>query len=443
VTLLAWLIFRLRATDSSRPKFGLFFIVASQFANLVVGGFPVINTPTPLGLMNAFLTWLGLSLGGLEALLYVRVIKPKRNLNTTSILISLLAFNMINVFSMLFNNSPLLFSDFYQILSVLVLIALAPTVNDLEPTMHLIVLILVINIYCLFWNIKSPDQPFNSLLEYSFAPYKNIVWDWVGITTRYRGPFQHPNAAGAYFALFVIILLLSHRQYFKFWAVIAIFFIFLTSSRSSQIAVLLFITIRFSRRYFGREGPKFKWRFYFYVPLALLIYNLTFSLDWTASGRTTIWTNGLNNWIRNPIFGYGRVPDLFVENSFISTLVATGVLGGISFILVIVLMLRILIHNYSANAIYLSGVAAAFLFAINMEALFLGGYDIGALYVFFYFCVANDKSSYAHKLIPDHLHFASTTEIEFSKKLPQASFDSKSDTKTSHRGKISNKIAVK
>jgi len=406
-----WFIFRLRASPQSRPKFGLLFIVAGQIVNIVLRGLINVNIPTPLGLMNAFLTWLFLTLGALESALYLRQVKPMRDEKASVILVFLLLFNISNLISLIFSKSTILYSDFYQFLSILIVMALAPTLKDLGPTLHFLTGLVAFNIYCVFAHIVSPDFFFNSHTEYSLPPYKNITWDWVGITTRYRGPFQHPNAAGGYFALVMVLLVLSKRKYFYLWIAPTSLLLALTASRTSQIVVLLLFFISSTQSLFGKGGSLNKWKYFYYVLISFSFYYYAFRIDWTATGRTALWVRAFNRWLDSPFYGYGRIDKPapgsglgLVENSFISTLLISGILGGLCFGAIIFLIIKLKKGVIPTYQKLINGYIAGFLFAITLEPAFLGGYDIGALYIIFFYCLINNKGALKFKLIPDHVY---------------------------------------
>ena len=212
--LILWTVFRLRASVHSRPAFALFFIVSGQINNILVQGITVINVPTPLGQMNAFVTWMGLSLGGLETLLYTRTLKFKSSASSSSTLGWLLFFNIANIYALVSNKGNVIFSDFFMFLSTFVILKIRPTRADLNLTLHYLTFVVVVNFICVFEKIRSPSYPFKTLPSYHLPPYRNFTWEIFGIDERYRGPFQHPNAAGAYFALIAIFFLCSHRKYF-------------------------------------------------------------------------------------------------------------------------------------------------------------------------------------------------------------------------------------
>ena len=399
-----WTIFRLRGSVHSRPAFALFFIVSGQINNILIQGITVINVPTPLGQMNAFITWLELSLGGLEALLYVRTLGFKSNRKSQATLQWLLLFNIANIYALVSNHGTLIFSDFFMFLSTFVILKTRPTRTDLTLTLHYLTFVIVVNFFCVFQKIRSPDYPFNTLPSYHLPPYRNFTWSIFGIDERYRGPFQHPNATGAYLALIAIFFLCSRRRYFYFWIFPTFTLLLLSSSRTSEIVVILFIVVTMTLNFTNPGGKYEKFRGLVFGAIVIFLIFLIPKLDWTGTGRTSIFQRGIRNWLNSPIFGQGRPEiSLLVENSFISTLLISGSIGGIFFILIFVNIFGAIRDATKQIKYELTALVAGFLFGINLEATFLGTYDVGALYIILITTILTEKSAIIYRLVPEHV----------------------------------------
>ncbi len=404
IVVLFWTVFRLRGSVHTRPAYSLLFIIAGQLNNILIQGIPGINIPTPLGQMNAFVTWILLSLGALEALLYRRTLTFDSNYRSHNALVFLALFNIANIYAISSNGGNIIYSDFFLFLSVFVILLTRPTRADLKLTLHYMSFVVIVNFYCVFAKIRSPSYPFNSLPSYSLPPYRNFTWEIFGIEERYRGPFQHPNAAGAYLALIAIFFLCSKQKYFYYWLFPTFVLLLLCASRTSQIVVILFILIKFILM---NSNPGTRFSKYRSMLISSIICGLVFigpNLDWTGTGRLAIFQRGIRRWFDNPVFGHGRPEQgLIVENSFISTLLISGSIGGMCFIVILVNIVGAIRREQGQAKAELIALVTGFLFGTSLEATFLGTYDAGALYVILLTTILTVKQDYQYKLVPEHV----------------------------------------
>ena len=275
--------------------------------------------------------------------------------------------------------------------------------------------------------------------------YENVTWldphsrDTVFGTAPLKGLFFHKIPAGIYAALGLWLSIILFRGWLRFLAA-ATFLVFdgLTGS-SIGLALVIIVPLLISMAYVSRQGR-------FSTPVFFALFGMVLSLgagffytagpavlelldrDPTLTGRTLLWSWGLDTALERPVFGWGffgyfgsdeasavarqilvfrnyDVPHF--HNSYIQMLVEMGFLPAfllfMTFAVVLGRWLRTYVRSGTRDSLAFYTIVSTILFVAIFSLVFLRYNDISTLLLLICICYAYrpQRSNYRSQALSD------------------------------------------
>jgi hypothetical protein len=414
---LALLISRLLAKSNTRSSAGLSFVVLAYVGGIILNGFEISHASKGfLGQLNTVFSFLMLGFALLETLLLDHIERWRRS--DWFILIGVTGLGVLNLGWKFFILGGFISSDLLYPSSIILLILLRPGRKDLENLSKIGIagISLIFLIACLHY--QEPYNPYTQTDYGVDGPYHNWTWDAFGYTERFRGPYQHPNMLGIQ-VVFLCNLSLMKKNRINFLIVPASFLILnLASSRSSLIALMAGISVRYFLTKTATSARKRETSVFDRLELvkrkksdlrilsrlvatgsllpvlALLAYLIL--QNSTLSGRTSSWGQAISASKKNLFLGTG--PGLLDINGVENTVVTLLSYYGLAGIFCLFICLVGIFTNYNQimpeHKSLVAGLIATFTLASLTEALLVGNfYDAGPFYFILILIASRVKSS--------------------------------------------------
>ena len=383
ILIFAWAANRVNSSDDSHRRAGLGLLAISILGNPIIDGIPSISVQTPLGKTEAIFTWLCLILSFWEVLL----IKKRRKFPLPQKIALYLYFFywIVGLGLALFQGLQFRPSFFYSPVALIILLALSPSMSDLDAIVPIFALTLVLILVFALFKYRSPNiDPVYLDATSATSVYHNFTWNLFGLTDRFRGPYQHPNALGIVVAFLTLLVLASPKKIWRYFALLGFLLLGLCASRTSIITVVvgvsLFAVSSASKNKFGQKAPKSILVVIAFLFAGLVAAPIYFS-NRTLTGRLSNYSRVFQVWKISPWTGNWVAGGNQTENMFLTSLVSVGILGTL-FLVALLLSLYKLQKDSKMTATLVAPLFYAFFVGNLGEAIFkVGGWDIGSLYV--------------------------------------------------------------
>jgi len=234
--------------------------------------------------------------------------------------------------------------------------------------------------------------------------YQNRLWDFFGLEERFRGPYHHPNQLGIAITFLSLLVLLKPTRLYIAILPISFTLLFLASSRTSIIALMLGLLARI---YFDTSSatkahsslmtqdlpkshsrkklvPKKMFIGFTVFCFAAMAVRQIIGNNTTGTGRLEAASNTISAVRQNLLLGRG--PSLFsttiTENTFLTLLSYYGLIGiALSLVIAFALILKLRKMNHNVRySFYI--LLTTFLIAGAGEALLTGtSQDTGLFYL--------------------------------------------------------------
>jgi hypothetical protein len=379
---------RVVSNDNRRPYFALFWIGLAICGNVIFADYQPTQFQTKFGEFNATWAWGCFALALIESALN----KSKGQIRKQAFGYQFLQFVYAALFIMgaISIGSGFRYSYVFVGVLTIVVIIVAPTFEDLDALRLVGVLASVFILYCLLSGYNPiPVDPITGrvIAGVDGLEYRNRLWDVFDLTSRFHGPFTHPNQLGIFSAFFATLLVSSQRKSFKLAGWLHILFLCCAVSRTSLLAALIGITI--SSGWFFKNSSSKTRNLAFISALVLSLLYMTLISDNSGTGRKQKFSEALSNYNWSLVYG---PPGNYIENTFISTLYAAGLLG---FAICVYLHLKPLSNFWDSDskvARVAFAIAIQFFVASSGETVIGGSaLDSGTFYLVFFTIALNSE----------------------------------------------------
>jgi hypothetical protein len=242
-TFAALFLYRVQARRETRIATGLVFLCAAQFGASFINGFAISqSTKFSFGQLDTVFAYLMLAFAFLEILLLQSGTKLENRENW--VVIGLLGLGVLNLLWRLSAGFGLSAKDFLYSLLVLLFLALRPTRVDLRFLPYFGATIVLLVFISALAKYQNPYFPYGQLDYGLGSAYQNRIWFFFGWEERFRGPYYHPNQLGIQVTFLSSLVLLSPKKLYLLIIPISFILLFLASSRTSILALIVGITLR-------------------------------------------------------------------------------------------------------------------------------------------------------------------------------------------------------
>jgi len=395
--LILLIYFILRTRKATETNYCLLFLFLSKLVNPIIAGFSFSQgTKLFIGQLNTVTSYIFLIMAASEI-----VISKKKQGWQKSKVIALVGLSLISIsflFWKLYAHSNFALSDFLFLITLIIFILTGPSESSKRILAYVSATLLSIVFLCATLRYQNPFFPYYQADFGIDGPYHNFMWDFFGLTERFRGPYISPNIC-AYNIVFLSVLIGEFKtKIFLPSMVLSITLLLLTGSKISLISIALYLFVKTLNRI--TENQK-KWKdnrdiagssdnksrsteILVFVMFILVVY-LVLRLDPTLNGRTSNYSRIISNLNGNYLFGNGPTLSDSInsaENTYITLISYYGFVGFLS----IVFILGGLYGQYFRSELKirndLRAIFVPFLITSMGEAILGGGsYDLGLLYV--------------------------------------------------------------
>lgn len=239
----ALFLYRIQARQESRIATGLVFLSAAQFGASFINGFAISqSTKLSFGELDTVFAYLMFAFALLEIFLLKTGTKWENS--DVWVVIGLLGLGFLSLAWRLSAGFGLSAKDFIYSILVLLFIFLKPTRADLRFLPYFGAAIIVLVFISALTKYQNPFFPYVQIDYGLGGPYQNRVWDFFGWEERFRGPYYHPNQLGVQITFLSTLVLLSKKKRALMVLPISFILLFLASSRTSILALIVGVTLR-------------------------------------------------------------------------------------------------------------------------------------------------------------------------------------------------------
>ena len=163
----------------------------------------------------------------------------------------------------------------------------------------------------------------------------------------------------------------------------------LTSSRTAILALVVgtgtFFFLKSNQEHKGVRSSRLLFYFFGLTVLSTLAVLALLRQGNTFNGRVGIWKNGIEAFKDSPIFGVG-LANQGVENSYISELLQTGVIGILFLALIFVKVFNVLVKTVAKNQTLIL-VLSGYIIVESIAEQIFGSFRFGVAFCAFLFIV--------------------------------------------------------
>ncbi len=389
-----WISARFQGHKQNQRRTALQLLFLSSLAHLVIPNIPYLSFTTPIGDFGAVTTWILIAGATLEMARIREKGKVSNNFHQISLLL-LLGWIYIAVLK-IYQGSEFRPNFFYLPIVIFLIRRIQPCQKDISALFPIIRTSIILLYFCQFIGFSATSKDYNfSNLFLEQSVYKNFSWEIFGQVHRFNGPFSHPNQAGTYLAVAILILMNSQLRTDKAFNLLGVLLLLSTSSRGSMLALAVGIVIRLSSPLLEYKNSfhnanRTVFRILSRITAGIGIIVLA-NMNSTLTGRTTEWSKILNDWQNG--FWFGKSTDrISTENVYIYTFASAGIVG---FVIVILIMIRTysVISNNLGNRFVTRSMYYAFITRSLVEENFtLSVWNLGTFWLICVYILHNNDA---------------------------------------------------
>lgn len=367
-----WLGLRSKATLANRRNVALSALFLSVVLPMLLNPFPIFNSSTPIGALNAVISWSCLAIAIHEMVYFFKEIRIQ--IFHWNVFLAFLLYWTYSILLNVFSAVPT--RPYVALFPVMffLFVLLSPSRDEmLSILQYIFSLAILVNLAYLFIGIEAQRETYatvtNLYLNYKpnwetlDAGYRNPLWSVFGLSHRFMGSFTHPNSAGFFFALVVVcspFLPNKRLRIFNFCS--AGIMLALSASRTSAIGACLALGYILSHYYSQtkkiQDTTRSNMSRHFFQ--AILVFGATCGLVYTylqnrsLNGRTGRISESLAFWQQgSKLTGLGKSVTydgyLRVENLYLNALVFQGIFGLVALLGVVYMWFRALRQRQSQH----------------------------------------------------------------------------------------------